>query len=171
MFTVPRLRVASAIVAFFAASVWLGGLLVLGAIVAPIVFREVPAPTSGDAMTRVFVAFDKLAMSAAALIAVSEVVRMRLTTSAPSRLDAARLGAVVAAGLCAIVQGLYLSPTIVDLHQRGAVRGLGELGESLERAHAWSERTAKTELLLVAIFIGLLTYSLSHSDRAAGPSD
>ena len=52
-------RIATAI-STLAAAVWLGGILVLGAIVAPIVFHEVPAPTSADAMTHVFLRFDRL---------------------------------------------------------------------------------------------------------------
>jgi putative copper export protein len=40
-----------AIVQLLSIAVWAGGLLALGAIVAPIVFRTVPAPTSADAMS------------------------------------------------------------------------------------------------------------------------
>ncbi len=151
-----RVRQIAAVVAFLAASVWMGGLAVLGAVVAPIVFSVVPAPTSADAMTRVFQTFDKIAMSAAAILAITEVVRMRFSLGAPDRFDNARLGVAVLAGACAIAQGVWLSPMIVDLHVRGAVRGLGEMGLALERAHAWSERCAKTELLLVAVFVVLL---------------
>jgi uncharacterized membrane protein len=168
--TTERIRFACAAAELLFAGVWLGGILVLGAIVAPTVFHEVPAPASADAMTHVFVSFDRLAISAAAIIAVCEVVRMRFADAdagVPTRVDAARLGAATLAGACAIVQGLWLSPTIVSLHQRGAIRGLGELGERLERFHAWSERCGKTEALLVTLFIVLLAYSLRTRARSA----
>ncbi len=151
--------VASVIVELLSLAVWLGGIFVLGAIVAPTVFREVPAPASADAMTHVFVSFDRLAMSAAAVVAVAEVVRMRLSDAGPNRLDAARLAAAALAGVCAIVQGLWLSPAIVSLHQGGAIRGLGDLGQELDRVHAWSERCGKAEAVFVAIVIGLLARS------------
>lgn len=168
--TPPRIRLAATIAALLAAGVWLGGIFVLGAIVAPTVFREVPMPGSADAMTHVFVSFDRLAMSAAAVVAVAEVVRMRFGDAAPNRLDVARLASATLAGACAIVQGLWLSPAIVSLHQRGAIRGLGDLGLELERVHAWSERTGKTEALLVAVFIGLLARSLSAREFQPGES-
>jgi len=170
MMTPARIKLACAIAALLSAGVWLGGIFVLGAIVAPTVFREVAMPASADAMTHVFVSFDRLAMSAAAVVAVAEVVRMRFSDAGPTRLDVARLAAATLAGSCAIVQGLWLSPAIVNLHQRGAIRGLGELGLELERVHAWSERCGKTETLLVAVFIGLLAHSLSTRDFQPGGS-
>ncbi len=163
-----RIRLACAIASLLAAGVWLGGILVLGAIVAPTVFREVAMPASADAMTHVFVSFDRLAMSSAAVIAVAEVVRMRFTDAGPTRFDVARLATATVAGLCAIVQGLWLSPAIVGLHQRGAIRGLGELGLELERVHAWSERCGKTETALLAVFIGLLAHSLATREFQRG---
>ena len=142
--------------ALLAAGVWLGGLVVLGALVAPIVFREVPAPASADAMTLVFTGFDKLAMMCAAIVAVAEVVRMRGREEEPTRLDMLRMGVIAVAGALAYVQGLWLSPTIVGLHREGAIRGLGPLGERLERFHAWSETCGKTESLLLIVLVVLL---------------
>jgi uncharacterized protein DUF4149 len=151
-------RLVSAAFALLAAGVWLGGLLVLGAIVAPVVFREVPAPASADAMTIVFVRFDKLAMLSAAIVAVGEVVHLRTGGAAVgvTRLDMARMGVIAAAGALAVVQGMWLSPTIVALHQAGAIRGLGAMGERLERFHAWSETCGKTEALLLVVLVVLL---------------
>jgi uncharacterized membrane protein len=162
------LRLVAGSLALLAAGVWLGGLLVLGAIVAPTVFREVPAPASADAMTIVFVRFDKLAMLSAAIVAVAEVVRMRaergeVPGSAPTRIAALRLGVIAGAGALAVVQGVWLSPTIVSLHREGAIRGLGPLGEKLERFHAWSETCGKTESLLLVALVVLLAHALTRS--------
>ena len=150
------IRLAVQSLALLAAGVWLGGILVLGAIVAPIVFREVPAPTSADAMTLVFTTFDKLAMTCAAIVAVAEVVRLRIDPQKIDRVDVARLATIAIAGALAVVQGTWLSPAIVSLHASGAIRGLGPLGEKLDRIHAWSERCGKTESLLLIVLIVLL---------------
>jgi hypothetical protein len=160
--TTNRVRFAAGAIALLASSVWLGGLLVLGAVVAPIVFHEVPMPESADAMTLVFVAFDKIAISASAIVAVAEVIRFRadaLATDTISKIDFARLGAIAIAGTLAIIQGVWLSPAIVLLHREGAIRGLGPSGEKLERIHAWSERCGKTESVLLVVMIVLFAHA------------
>lgn len=158
-------RTAVLAVSWLAASVWLGGIVVLGAIVAPIVFRVVHAPDSADAMTKVFLTFDKVAMAAATLIALTEAARSRLFAFA--RLDYARAASAFAACALAFVQGLSLSPRIADLHARGAIRGVGDLGLALEETHRWSERCGKTESLLLVAFLVLAAATSSRADGAA----
>ncbi|HEY1954720.1 MAG TPA: DUF4149 domain-containing protein [Polyangiaceae bacterium] len=161
-------RLAAGSIALLAAGVWLGGILVLGAIVAPTVFGMVPAPTSADAMTIVFTSFDKIAMTAAAIVAVCEVVALRARAKIPpTKIDVARLAVIGAAGALAVVQGLWLSPTIVALHRDGAVRGSGELGQKLERFHSWSETCGKTESLLLVALVVLLAHALARGPREA----
>ena len=164
-------RLAVVSLALIAAGVWLGGLLVLGAIVAPTVFREVPAPTSADAMTLVFTTFDKLAMTCAAIVAVAEVVRFRIDRPEKiDRVDVARLVVIAFAGALAVVQGTWLSPAIVALHQNGAIRGLGPLGEKLDTIHAWSERCGKTESLLLIVLVVLLVRAASTHGSPENPA-
>jgi putative copper export protein len=155
-------RLVAATVEMLAAGIWLGGLLVLGAIVAPTIFREVSAPESADAMTLVFTRFDRVAMTASAVVAVAEVVRLRsaLAASAPSRVDALRMAVIALAGGLAMLQGLWLSPVIVALHREGAIRGLGPLGERLERFHGWSEACGKTEVALLVLLIALVVHAV-----------
>jgi len=156
------LRLAVQALALLATGVWLGGILVLGAIVAPTVFREVPAPSSADAMTLVFTRFDKLAMTCAAIVAVCEVVRFRMDRADGAlekkvdTIDLVRLVIIAVAGALAVIQGAWLSPGIVTLHQNGAIRGLGPLGEKLEIIHTWSERCGKAECLLLIVLVVLL---------------
>jgi Domain of unknown function (DUF4149) len=146
-------RVTSA-VAILAASVWLGGLLVLGAIAAPVVFGIVPAPTSADAMTVVFRRFDTVAMSSAVVVLVVEALtgigRERLT-----RVDGARLGAAILASLLAIVEGIWLSPAIESLHRAGAIRGVGALGLALEEKHHLAELDGKAQAIVLAALLVL----------------
>lgn len=159
-------RLVASASGLLAAGVWLGGLVVLGAVVAPIVFREVPAPSSADAMTIVFVTFDKIAISAAAIVAVAEVIRFRAERGPIGRVDIARLAVIAISGTLAIVQGTFLSPAIVALHRDGAIRGLGPSGERLERIHEWSERCGKTESFLLVVLVVLLAHALLAPRRA-----
>lgn len=147
-------RVATG-VSTLAAAVWLGGILVLGAIVAPIVFHEVPAPTSADAMTRVFLRFDRVALVALLVAAIAEAVAGRL---APPRstLEMVRVVFGALAGALAVVQASWLSPAIADLHAQGAIRGLGPLGEALEVMHHRSELCGKTEAFFLVGFLVLV---------------
>lgn len=151
------MRVLRVVLAFeaIAVALWLGGLITLGAIVAPIVFGMVPAPTSGDAMTVVFQRFDRLAMTAAILALLCEVAAARLRPSVDLR-DLARAGFLVVMTALAIAQGALWTPEIASLHQRGAIRGAGELGLRLETVHARSEIAAKAQLALGVAFFGML---------------
>ena len=57
------LPAVASVIGALAVAVWLGGLLVLGAIAAPLVFANVSFPQSADAMTLVFRRFDTVAMT------------------------------------------------------------------------------------------------------------
>ncbi len=156
------MRVAVSAVSFLAAAVWLGGILVLGAVVAPIVFHMVHAPDSADAMTTVFLTFDKVAMSSAVVIALTEAARSRFGPI--RRVDLARLASVMTAFALAFIQGLLLSPKIAELHTQGAIRNVGELGLQLETTHKWSELCGKTESFALVVFVVLAVASdaLAH---------
>ena len=134
---------------------WGGGMIALGAIAAPLVFGIVPAPHSADAMTAVFLRFDSIAMTCAAIALVAESV-IGKRGGAITRVDLVRLASIAIAGALAIVQGAWLSPHIAELHRNGAVRGLGDLGNALESAHRWSERCGKTELVLLVVAVFLV---------------
>jgi uncharacterized membrane protein len=151
----------TASLAILASSLWLGGMLTLGAIAAPVVFHVVPAPTSADAMTVVFRRFDLVAMSAAVVVLVAEALR-GLGRQRMTKLDAARLTTAVAAAGLAIVEGTWLSPTIEALHRAGAVRGFGELGLELEAKHHLAELNGKAQALLLA---GLIVMHVATAAR------
>jgi hypothetical protein len=172
---------ATTIVYIGALAVWAGGLVVLGAIVAPVVFGLVPAPTSADAMLVVFRRFDLVAMTCAVFVLLSEALLAWLGDARPrgaprphrrpgaSDLAAPTLAksagrwgdivrvsvAVIAAGL-AIFEGLYLSPAIQALHRGGALRGFEVDGLALERLHRQAESTSKAELGLLFVLLVLV---------------
>jgi len=162
----PRVRVAVAMIYVLAIAAWAGGLVVLGAIVAPTVFRIVPAPSSADAMTVVFHRFDAVAMTSAAIALVAEAT-LFMKDGRPTRLDLARGSAIVLAGALAILVGTWLSPGIAELHRNGAVRGLNEAGLELERLHRFAESAGKGQLVLLLVVLVLLLAKLANPAKNA----
>jgi uncharacterized membrane protein len=150
----PRSVTAALAVYFFALSLWMGGLLVLGAIVAPTVFHIVPAPSSADAMTIVFRKFDAVAISCALVCLFAEAV-LAWRGGKGTRQDVARSLSVALASACAITVGAWLSPAIQALHRSGAIRNFGADGLELERLHRIAESMAKIELALLAAVLVL----------------
>lgn len=161
--------VTGALIAYLLALVpWMGGLAVLGAIVAPTVFHIVPAPASADAMTVVFRRFDAIAISCAVVCLVAEAL-LALRGGKPLRLDLARGAAVVGAAGCAIAVGAWLSPAIQQLHRDGAVRGFGAAGEELERLHRIAESVSKVELTLLLVVLVLAVLRARRNVVASPP--
>jgi uncharacterized membrane protein len=146
-------RVASGVAAL-ASAVWLGGLLALGAIAAPVVFAVAPWPSNANAMTVVFRRFDGVAMTCAVVVLAAEAVRA-LSHKGFSRVDVVRIGASLLAAAGAVAEGTLVSPRIAELHQGGAIRGLGPAGIELASLHGWAERLGKAEVLLLALTIVL----------------
>lgn len=152
----------AAIVAVMALAIWIGGLVALGACAAPLVFKIVPAPVSGEAMGAVFRRFDMIAISCAIVVLGCEAVRIWVREGSATTSERLRgLLAVTAAG-AAIYGGVELSPSIVALHAAGAVRGVGENGVKLDRIHDLAEAVAKVE---VAVGFFLLALQVSTLPR------
>jgi len=147
-----RLDRAASSVALLSLAVWLGGLVALGAITAPIVFAVAPYPQSADAMTLVFRRFDHVAMGCAALVLGSEAVKaaLRHGPRGMTRLGAARAAASALAAVAAVFEGMVVSPRIAALHAAGALRGVGPLGIELSRLHDTAENCGKVQVALLA---------------------
>jgi putative copper export protein len=155
-----RLEWGAAVVAVVALSIWVGGLVALGACAAPIVFKVVPAPLSGDAMGAVFRRFDGIAIGAAVVVAGCEALRMWVRDWPASSTERLRSALVVATAAAAIYGGVKLSPSIVALHAAGAVRGFGEAGAELERLHELAEGVAKAEVSMGLLLLVLQVTTL-----------
>jgi uncharacterized membrane protein len=152
---------ACTVASMLAASVWLGGILALGAVVAPIVFRVVPAPTNADAMTLIFRRFDGVAVACAVIVLVAEAAR---ASSEHARLGGAgivRVGMALGGSALATWQAFDLAPKIEALHRGGAVRGVGDLGAQLDAAHRLAETEAKVQVFFVAAFLVASVLSLA----------
>ena len=157
-------RVAS-VVALLALSVWLGGLLALGVVVAPVVFTMVSWPANADAMTVVFRRFDVVAMTCAALVLAAEAARA-LARVGFTRGDHARALLASLAAAAAVLEGTRVSPRIAALHTAGAIRGVGAAGMELARLHDLAELCGKTEVVLLAVVVALHALSLSAGARS-----
>lgn len=158
-----RGRAVAAMVQLLAAGLWLGGLVVLGAVVAPTIFRNVPAPTSADAMTLVFRRFDKVAMICGAVLLLVEAWRaFARLDGARVRADLARVGVAGVAAALAVGQGMVISPRIAELHASGAVRGLDAAGRQLDSIHKLAEAEAKVQLALLVVFVALVVHRLAR---------
>lgn len=142
-----------------ALAVWIGGLIALGAIAAPLVFGSVPAPFSADAMTLVFRRFDRFAIACGAILLACEGWE-RAVKHPTSRLDGFRLIATAVATLLAVIEGVFISPKIAALHGARAIRGVGEAGLELESVHRWAEALAKGELLVLVGVVVLTAWAV-----------
>jgi hypothetical protein len=152
----------AAIVAVIALAIWIGGLVSLGACAAPLVFKIVPAPLSGEAMGAVFRRFDAVAISCAIVVLGCEAVRIWVRDGSATISERLRgLLAVTAAG-AAIYGGVELSPSIIELHAAGAVRGIGENGVKLDRIHDLAEAVAKVEVAVGLFLLALHVSTLSR---------
>jgi hypothetical protein len=154
-------RVVS-VTSLLAIAVWLGGLIALGAIAAPVVFSSVPIREAADAMTLVFRRFDTVAMVCAAVLLLGEAARAtghRFFT----RIDLTRAVVSVAASIAAVVQGIQISPRIAELHARGVSRGLGDAGRELARWHERAELCGQVQVVLLALAVTLHVLALSRS--------
>jgi hypothetical protein len=161
------IRRSLSIVALLAVAVWLGGLIALGAIAAPVVFSHVSFPASADAMTLVFRRFDAVAMASAAVVLGTEAVRP--AAGMPfARPDHARALVSLLAAALAVFEGVKVSPRIADLHAAGAIRGVDAAGVELARLHDLAETCGKAQLVLLAIVVGLHVIALS-SPAGASP--
>jgi hypothetical protein len=150
--TLEALRWGFSTASALLAGAWAGATLFAGAIVAPIVFGRVQAPLSGDAMTEVFGRLARAGLLASALLATFEVVlhlvHLRLKEASP-RVSPTRLLTILALCALAFASALWNTPAIAELHERGAVRGVGLLGAELERHHVLAKRLGTA--LLVAL--------------------
>jgi hypothetical protein len=170
-----RVQFSLGVVATLALVPWLGGLVTLGAIVAPIVFRTVPAPTSADAMTLVFRRFDAVAVVCGVLLLLVELARV-VWGPRPERRDGLRALAVVLLSAAAVYQASMVSPQIALLHEAGALRGLGEAGRTLNAIHRVAEIMGKVQVMLGVVVLVLnaqtmKAVSLTSPSREGAPSE
>ncbi len=156
----------AATVGVLATGLVVGGMIALGACAAPAVFALTEAPSSGNAMGAAFARFDRLAIGASCVALGAEVVRTYLTRREPPRLwpRARRLMGVALAG-CVSIMGIYISPTINEMHARGVRRHEGDEGAQLDAIHKKAEMLGKIETVVGIALIGLHVFTLRDRRR------
>lgn len=165
----PRIPSSLAVVA---AAVWIGGLLVLGALVAPIVFTMIPAPGAADAMTVVFSRFDTVALACVMTIVAAEAWRSAIRTEASiGKLDVARMAAGTLGAALVLLEALWISPAIVALHRGGAIRGLGPEGLDLDRIHGYAEACGKAQVIVGLALIVLHVFTVERAKGRRAPRE
>jgi uncharacterized membrane protein len=158
-------------VALVAASVWLGGILALGAIVAPLVFTMIPRPEAVEAMTRIFQRFDTVAVVCIIAILATEAWRAvgyGAHGGKIGRLDVARMITGAVGAVLVLGEAFWITPAIVALHQGGALRGLGVAGLELDRMHNLAETCGKTQVALALLLIVLEVMTLAPRSETHG---
>jgi putative copper export protein len=155
-------------VALLAAAAWLGGLVALGAVVAPVVFSMVSWPSNADAMIVVFRRFDLVAMSCGALLLATEAVRA-IAGVPLTRLDYTRAALSLLAAGAAVFEGVRVSPRIAQLHTAGAIRGVGGPGIELARLHDLAESCGKAEVWLLVVVVVLHAIGTRTTEAASAP--
>ena len=157
---------ALTIVALVSIALWMGGMIALGAIVAPVIFGTVPSPLSADAMTVVFRRFDKVAVACAVTLLLTEVGQA-IVRKPLLRIDIARAALSVVGAALVMETALSISPKIEALHRAGAIRGLGDLGMQLQTTHNLAELCGKAQAIVAIVLIGIHVFGLSESQKSA----
>jgi uncharacterized membrane protein len=162
-------RLVASAAALLAVALWLGGLLALGAIAAPVVFARVALPSSADAMTVVFRRFDQLALASAVVVLVAEAA-MRLARAPFTVPDRWRAAVSALAAAVAVIEATAISPRIAALHAAGFARGVGSGGMELARLHDVAESCGKAEVALLVAVVVLHVVTLAQRSPPVAPA-
>lgn len=152
-------RFASTLAVLSTAAI-LGGLVSLGACAAPFVFRLTPAPYNGDAMGAAFARFDRIAIGLSLVLLGAEVARTFIARHEP-RSAIARVRRLLSIAFAATIVyvAATITPTILDLHRAGAVRGEGDDGARLAELHGRAELAGKVEVGLGVLIVALHVFT------------
>jgi hypothetical protein len=165
----PRLALAGSALGYLALIPWMGGLAVVGAVVAPMVFRLIGNPAeAGEVMQPIFIRLDGLYMVCAVLLLAGEGLRAaglgRQAAFAWPHVP--RLPLAVAMAALAAWGRYFVHPEMVSL-RAGQAMGTGdpEAWVRFEQLHHIAESAAKAQLWLG---LALLVLSLVGGWIAAG---
>lgn len=144
------------VLAALALSVWLGALPILGAVVAPVVFRGVPMPFSADAMTEVFQRYDRIAVASGLMLVAAQGGLAVLDSRGGRRHRLFGLGGGALLLALATYQASAVSAKIAALHRAGALRGFGPEGLELDRVHRVASMLGRVELAVALVTLATL---------------
>ncbi|HLY07896.1 MAG TPA: DUF4149 domain-containing protein [Planctomycetota bacterium] len=151
--------------------IWVGGMSVLGLVVAPAVFRSVPSRLqAGTIFGSVLQGFG-LVQIALAVVCLGSLLGLVLTGVLPRKRGAIRIGIVALMLGLVLVSQVYLSPEIV--RERESIAGFDAVPTGtppkarFDRLHRTSVRLAATTLLLGFGLLAWSTATLKPADDGA----
>jgi uncharacterized membrane protein len=133
-------------------AVWVGGMLIIGTLVAPVAFSNLPIESAGDMMARIFHRFNRgVTFGLVIVLIASYLVRLLAERKGggmtPRRLRIWEGGLLLLFCASALYVGAVLTPRAeiarANLHQKGPGGTAGEFG----RLHQRSEELATVGLL------------------------
>ncbi len=138
-----------------------GGILVVGAFVAPVIFKIFPREDAGAALTVIFRRLDILLLIALGGVLLGEALRMA-SGLVPMTSILAYARYIVLAGLTVmmLISTFQVNPKIEKMQKAGIHPGGSPEGLAFIKTHKLSEQLAKAELAGAALLI-LLTPFLS----------
>ena len=145
-----------------------GGIVALGAFVAPVMFKAFPRAEVGAALTVVFRRFDMLLLGASVGIVLGEVLRV-LSGLVPVRTVLAGIRYVIMAALigAALFSALKVDPEIEQMQHAGVHPGATKEGLAFLRTHQLSENLYKGQMLGAILLILMTPFVYRASAKGA----
>lgn len=140
---------------FLGLALMIGGMLALGAFVAPAVFGNFPREAAGLVMTRIFRRYDAVLLVSLILVFAGETIRTVFLGSFGRWLDRVRYAVMIVLAVLTLFTVLIVHPQIESFQQAGVRRGVGEQGMAFDRLHRQSETLYKGGLALAVILLVL----------------
>ena len=145
-------------------AVIIGGMLVIGAIAAPVLFREFAAQrhVMGAALTLVFGRFDTVLLVSLGFVALGELLRLKFGSPQPfAPVSLIRHGLMVLMAGGIIYSALVINPSIATMQRAGVRPDASPQGLVFHRTHKLSEALYKGELLAAILVLMLNPFVLT----------
>lgn len=146
-------------------AVLIGGMLALGAFVAPTLFHHLPLQQAGQMMTMIFRRYDMVILAGILMLVAGECLRL-LVLGLPTFIIARlRLLLVMLLTGIAVFSLWRLHPQLEAYQRQGVTRGIGIAGQQFDRMHRQSETLYKTQMLLAVLVLLFLVCPQRKSSK------
>ena len=137
----------------------LGGILTVGAFVAPVLFKQFPREAAGAAMTIIFKRYDIVLLISTGLILGGEALRV-ITTGWPKMgvFSGLRMGLMLLLAGIIVYSALNITPQMTAMQDKG-LAGHPELMFQFGQLHQMIEKLYKVAVVFAAVLLGMATYA------------
>ncbi len=149
-------------------SLIVGGILALGAFVAPELFRNIDRHSAGQAMSAIFYRYDKVLLAGLVMVLLGEL--MRFVSGVMSHKSVISLGRYAALGLMSVLMFysiFVLTPDLYARAQAGVPAKDTPGAQEFTRKHKQSENLYKLELLGGILLVILTPFVPLRSEDGA----